>query len=109
MSTQQLEAPRRDTSASAAAELPGAPVEVTDTAEKVEARIKLAILGVIMVASLAASFTHMRDWTMHWMPVGTPGWFGWANATISELVPLVATLSLRKRMHDGKSIWSYPL
>jgi hypothetical protein len=80
-----------------------------DKAAAVEDKVKLIVLGAIMLAALAASFTHMHDWTMEWMPAGTPDWFGWANATISELVPLVATLSLRKRMHDGKSIWSYPL
>ena len=79
------------------------------TADRVEDTVKLAILIAIMAASLAASFTHMRDWTLHWMPHGTPEWFGWANAVISELLPLVATLSLRKRLRLGKPLWSYAL
>ncbi|MFD4208225.1 hypothetical protein ACFWRG_19790 [Micromonospora tulbaghiae] len=78
-------------------------------ADKVEDTVKLVILIAIMLAALAASFTHMKDWTMHWMPDGTPEWFGWANAVISELLPLVATLSLRKRLRQGKSLWSYAL
>ncbi|MEU0155558.1 hypothetical protein [Micromonospora fulviviridis] len=78
-------------------------------AERVEDRIKLIILGGIMIAALAASFTHMKDWTMELMPEGTSDWFGWVNAVISELVPLVATLSLRKRLRQGKKLWSYAL
>jgi hypothetical protein len=119
VSTQQVEAVRRDTTErrtsppaagpSAAASVGAGPDPAVDRTAVVEDRIKLAVLGAIMLAALAASFTHMHDWTMRWMPDGTPGWFGWANATISELVPLVATLSLRKRLHDGKKIWSYSL
>jgi hypothetical protein len=88
---------------------PAGPQVDVDKLDKVEDRVKLIILTAIMAASLAASFSHMHDWTMRWMPAGTDDWFGWANATISELVPLVATLSLRKRLHQGKSLWSYAL
>ncbi|MFI7438310.1 hypothetical protein [Micromonospora haikouensis] len=93
------------------AETPGAGVDVPveGRADKVEEVVKLVILMAIMVAALAAAFTHMKDWTMEWMPHGTPQWFGWANAVISELVPLVATLSLRKRLRQGKKLWSYAL
>src|SRR5207237_4632697 len=73
-------------------------------ADKVEDTVKLVVLVAIMGAALAASFTHMKDWTLHWMPEGTPEWFGWANAVISELLPLVATLSLRKRLRQGKKL-----
>jgi hypothetical protein len=78
-------------------------------ADKAEDWVKLAILSLVMLASLAASFTHMKHWTMRWMPDDTPDWFGWANAVISELVPLGATLSLRKRLRQGKPLWSYAL
>ncbi|MFI5837725.1 hypothetical protein ACIA5A_29010 [Micromonospora sp. NPDC051300] len=77
--------------------------------DKVEDTVKLVVLVAIMGAALAASFTHMRDWTLHWMPEHTPEWFGWANAVISELLPLVATLSLRKRLRQGKKLVSYAL
>ncbi|MFJ8691033.1 coiled-coil domain-containing protein [Micromonospora wenchangensis] len=87
----------------------GADVPVGSRADKVEDTVKLVILVAIMLAALAASFTHMKDWTLHWMPHDTPQWFGWANAVISELLPLVATLSLRKRLRQGKSLWSYAL
>ncbi|MFI6134012.1 hypothetical protein [Micromonospora sp. NPDC051141] len=91
-------------------EVQGEPVPPSEGgAERVEDRIKLIILGGIMIAALAASFTHMKDWTMELMPEGTSDWFGWVNAVISELVPLVATLSLRKRLRQGKPLWSYAL
>lgn len=86
------------------------PVEVgAGRTDKVEDTIKLIILAAIMLAALAASFTHMKQWTMTWLPAGTPEWFGWANAIISELVPLAATLSLRKRLRQGKPLMSYAL
>ena len=78
-------------------------------ADKVEDTIKLVILAAIMLAALAASFTHMKDWTMTWLPPQTPEWFGWANAVISELIPLASTLSLRKRLRQGKPLMSYAL
>ncbi|MFG1892136.1 hypothetical protein ACGFIR_30255 [Micromonospora sp. NPDC049051] len=87
----------------------GVDVPVDNRADKVEDTVKLVVLIAIMLAALAASFTHMKDWTMEWMPEHTPEWFGWANAVISELVPLVATLSLRKRLRQGKSLLSYAL
>ncbi|MEV1315411.1 hypothetical protein AB0J14_04920 [Micromonospora arborensis] len=79
------------------------------TADKVEDVVKLVILVAIMAAALAQSFTHMKDWTMDWSPKGTHDWFGWANAVISELLPIAATLSLRRRLRQGKSLMSYPL
>jgi hypothetical protein len=30
-------------------------------------------------------------------PDGTDDWFGWANAVISELVPVAALLTIRRR------------
>ncbi|MGN9911622.1 DUF2637 domain-containing protein [Phytohabitans sp. LJ34] len=56
----------------------------------------------------AASFTHVHDWTMHNSPAGTGDWFGWANAAISELIPLAALLTIRRRRRAGGSI-GYPL
>ncbi|PZG11538.1 hypothetical protein C1I95_27170, partial [Micromonospora craterilacus] len=56
----------------------------------------------------AASFTHVHDWTMANSPANTPGWFGWANAVISELVPVACLLIIRRRKRHGGPI-GYPL
>jgi hypothetical protein len=68
-----------------------------------------------------ASFTHVHDWTMHHAPAdghsptenkiclaGTPDLFGWVNAVISELVPVAAFLTIRRRRRTGAPI-GYPL
>ena len=55
----------------------------------------------------AASFTHVHDWTMHNSPPGTSGWFGWANAIISELTPTAAGLEIRRRKRTHRPI-AYP-
>ena len=55
----------------------------------------------------AASFTHVHDWTMHNVPAGTSGWFGWANAIISELTPTAAGLEIRRRKRHQRPI-AYP-
>src|SRR5512144_3214613 len=72
--------------------------------------------GLVVVANLltvagfagAASFTHVHDWTMRNSPAGTPDWFGWANACISELVPLACALVIRRRRRTGQAV-GYPL
>ena len=56
----------------------------------------------------AASFTHVHDWTMHNAPAGTGGWFGWANAVISELTPTAAGLEIRRRKRQHRPI-AYPM
>ncbi|MGW4942982.1 hypothetical protein ACWEOZ_15510 [Actinoplanes sp. NPDC004185] len=76
--------------------------------EKVEGLVLVAILLLIAVAAGAASFTHVHDWTMDNTPTGTPGWFGWANAVISELVPVAALLTIRRRRRSNGPI-GYPL
>ncbi|MEV4492724.1 DUF2637 domain-containing protein [Micromonospora coxensis] len=68
----------------------------------------MSILLVVGLAAGAASFTHVHDWTMTNSPAGTPDWFGWANACISELVPVAALLDIRARRRSGKAI-GYPL
>jgi hypothetical protein len=76
------------------------------------ARIETATLAVIAttVALSAgwASFTHVHDWTMRHAPTGTPDLFGWVNAVISELVPVAAFLTIRRRRATGAPI-GYPL
>ena len=76
--------------------------------ERVEALVLVTILITVGLAAGAASFTHVHDWTMHNTPAGTPGWFGWANAAISELVPIAALLTVRRRKRHHQPI-GYPL
>ena len=59
--------------------------------------VQVIIVLVIGGMAGAASFTHVHDWTMHNVPAGTGGWFGWANAIISELTPTAAGLEIRRR------------
>ena len=61
---------------------------------KAETTVKVLILLAVGGMAGAASFTHVHDWTMHNSPAGTPGWFGWANAVISELTPIAAGLEI---------------
>ena len=77
-------------------------------AERVEGLVLVVILLVVGVAAGAASFTHVHDWTMANSPAGTPDWFGWANACISELVPVAALLTIRRRRREGKP-FGYPM
>jgi hypothetical protein len=78
------------------------------TIDQVEDAVKVLILIAVISAGLAASFTHMHDWTMAHMPDDFPGWFGWANAVISELVPLACFLTIRRRIRDSRP-YGYPL
>ncbi|MET8118825.1 hypothetical protein [Micromonospora sp. NPDC005291] len=68
------------------------------------------VLILLTVAGFAgaASFTHVKDWTLANSPTGTGEWFGWANAVISELVPVAALLTIRRRQRVGASI-TYPM
>lgn len=68
----------------------------------------LILLGTGGIAG-AASFTHMHDWTMENAPHDTGDWFGWANAVVSDLIPIACALEIRRRLREGnKNIW-YPL
>jgi hypothetical protein len=75
---------------------------------RLEGVVLVAIVVLVGCAAGAASFTHVHDWTMANSPTGTPGWFGWANAVISELVPVAALLTIRRRKHTGGPI-GYPM
>ncbi|HEY9415180.1 MAG TPA: hypothetical protein VIQ30_10505, partial [Pseudonocardia sp.] len=66
------------------------------------------ILLLVAAAAGAASFTHVHDWTMRNSPDGTGSWFGWANAVISELVPVASMLVMRRRKQTGQPI-GYPI
>ncbi|WP_433114313.1 DUF2637 domain-containing protein [Micromonospora sp. CA-246542] len=69
-----------------------------------EQAAQILILTVVGLAAGAASFTHVHDWTMDNSPAGTHDWFGWANAVISELVPIGALLTIRRNRRTGKGI-----
>jgi hypothetical protein len=66
------------------------------------------MLAVAAMAG-AASFRHVHDWTMHNSPVGTGDWFGWANAMVSELIPLAAGLEVRRRIRQARPVGWYPV
>ncbi|MFC0526762.1 DUF2637 domain-containing protein [Phytohabitans kaempferiae] len=76
--------------------------------ERIEGVVLVLILLVVGGLAGAASFTHVHDWTMHNSPAGTGDWFGWANAAISELIPLAALLTIRRRRRTGGST-GYPM
>ncbi|SCF41600.1 hypothetical protein GA0070216_114164 [Micromonospora matsumotoense] len=76
--------------------------------ERVEGVVLVLIVLTVGGLAGAASFTHVHDWTMANSPAGTGDWFGWANAAISELLPLAALLTIRRRRRTGGPV-GYPL
>lgn len=70
----------------------------------IEGLVLVLITVAVGAMAGAASFTHMHDWTMANSPAGTPQWFGWANAVVSELTPTASVLVLRRRRHHGQPI-----
>jgi hypothetical protein len=68
----------------------------------------LIVLAVGVMAG-AASFRHVHDWTMDNSPTNTPGWFGWANAVITELIPTAALIIIAKRRGKPGSHITYPM
>lgn len=77
-------------------------------------RLEGVALVVILLAvggmAGAASFTHVKDWTMIHAPAGSHEWFGWSNAVISELTPAAALLVIRRRRRlDPNASVFYPL
>jgi hypothetical protein len=77
--------------------------------ERFEGVMLVLILLAIGGAAAAASFTHVHDWTMANSPQGTGDWFGWANAVISDLVPLGVGLEVRRRRRHNMRIGAYPI
>src|SRR3954452_20043615 len=77
-------------------------------ADRTETAVLAVILTVVAVAAGWASFTHVHDWTMRHAPAGTPDAFGWVNAVISELIPVAAVLTIKRRRRTGQPI-GYPL
>jgi hypothetical protein len=90
--------------------IPGAltrPVRRTSAGQRLEDTVLVLILLAVGVAAGAGSFTHVHDWTMHNSPANKADWFGWANAVISELVPVASLLVIRRRKRAGQPI-AYP-
>jgi hypothetical protein len=77
-------------------------------ATRLEGLALAAMLVTVAVFAGAASFTHVKDWTLANSPAGTGEWFGWANAVISELLPTAAALDIRRRRRTGQPI-GYPI
>ena len=77
-------------------------------ADRAEGLVLVAILLLVAGFAGAASFTHVKEWTLDNSPDGTPVWFGWANAVISELVPIAALLTIRRRRRNREP-FGYPL
>ncbi|MFI7490783.1 hypothetical protein ACIBXA_20615 [Micromonospora echinaurantiaca] len=78
--------------------------------ERLEAVALVLILLAVGGMAGAASFTHVKDWTMAHAPAGTGAWFGWSNAVISELTPAAALLVIRRRRRrDPHAPVLYPL
>ncbi|MEU0150335.1 hypothetical protein [Micromonospora fulviviridis] len=80
----------------------------TNRGTRAEGVVLVLILLTVAGFAGAASFTHVKDWTLANSPTGTGQWFGWANAVISELVPIASLLTIRRRRRAGASI-GYPL
>ncbi|MFE9204693.1 hypothetical protein [Micromonospora sp. NPDC007230] len=78
--------------------------------DRAEAAALVLILLAVGGMAGAASFTHVKDWTMIHAPAGTHEWFGWSNAIISELTPAAALLVIRRRRRrDPHASVFYPL
>jgi len=75
--------------------------------ERFETFVLVVILLTVGGFAGAASFTHVHDWTMTNSPDDTGSWFGWANAVVSELVPIAALLVMRRRRRLAQPI-AYP-
>jgi hypothetical protein len=76
---------------------------------KGESAVQAVIMLAVAAMAGAASFTHVHDWTMHNSPAGTGDWFGWANAMVSELIPLAAGMEARRRIRRCGTAGAYPI
>ncbi|WP_435090585.1 hypothetical protein [Micromonospora aurantiaca (nom. illeg.)] len=77
-------------------------------ADRLEAVALVLILLIVAATAGWASFSHVHDWTMRHVPPGTPDAFGWANAVLSDLVPVACLLDIRRRRRHRQPI-SYPV
>ncbi|MFJ8833246.1 DUF2637 domain-containing protein [Micromonospora aurantiaca] len=84
------------------------PHPTTTRTDRIEGLVLVLILLLVAGFAGAASFTHVKDWTLDNSPPGTGAWFGWANAVISELVPVAALLTIRRRKRNRQPV-GYPM
>lgn len=84
------------------------PHPTTTRTDRAEGLVLVVILLLVAGFAGAASFTHVKDWTLDNSPTGTGEWFGWANAVISELVPVAALLTIRRRRRNRQPV-GYPM
>ena len=80
---------------------------IATAGQRFETTVLVFILLTVGGFAGAASFTHVHDWTMTNSPPATGSWFGWANAVVSELVPIAALLVMRRRRRAGQPV-AYP-
>jgi len=85
------------------------PTATNDRSGRLEGVVEVVILLAVAAMAGAASFTHVHDWTMDNSPAGTSDWFGWANAMVSELIPLAAGLEARRRHRCYGHAGRYPI
>jgi hypothetical protein len=80
------------------------------TADHLQVGVLVLIVLFVGLMAGAASFHHVKDWTLDNSPANTPAWFGWANAVISELIPTASIIEIgrRRRRNPGASV-SYPM
>ncbi|ADL43587.1 hypothetical protein [Micromonospora aurantiaca (nom. illeg.)] len=76
--------------------------------DRLEAVALVLILLIVAGTAGWASFSHVHDWTMRHVPPGTPDAFGWANAVLSDLVPVACLLDIRRRRRHRQPI-GYPV
>ncbi|WP_308016563.1 hypothetical protein [Jidongwangia harbinensis] len=95
------------------------PVSATDTttvprkrftADTLQVGVLVCIVLFVGLMAGAASFHHVKDWTLHNSPTGTDEWFGWANAVISELIPTASIIEIgRRRRRNRDASVRYPM
>ena len=80
------------------------------TDDTAQAGVLVVIVLLVGLMAGAASFHHVKDWTLDNSPDGTAAWFGWANAVISELIPTAALIEIgRRRRHHPDASVRYPM
>ena len=67
---------------------------------RLEGVVQVGIMLIMGGTAGAASFTHIHDLTV---VNGQPGWMGWANAVVVELMSIASGLELRRRKRTGQS------
>ncbi|MEV6493070.1 hypothetical protein AB0M20_31275, partial [Actinoplanes sp. NPDC051633] len=80
------------------------------TADTLQVGVLVLIVLFVGLMAGAASFHHVKDWTIDNSPNGTPAWFGWANAVISELIPTASIIEIgRRRRRNPHTSVRYPM